>query len=76
MRGEADDGVIPVAPRERRLFAGLCKLVEDACEFEMVSALEPAELRSELFLRAAELRRKGEFDREKLLGEKNGLPSV
>ena len=60
---------IPVAPREKRVFAGLCKLVEDTCEFEMVSALEPSELRAEIFLRAAELRQKSEFEREKLLGE-------
>jgi uncharacterized protein len=63
---------IAVAPREKRLFLGLCKLLEDACEFEMVSALEPAELRRELFLRAAELRRKGDFDREKLFAESAG----
>jgi len=59
---------IPVAPRERRLFAGLCKLTLDACEFEMVSVLEPAELRSEIFARAAESRRQGAFDRAALLG--------
>ena len=60
---------IPASPRERKLFAGLCKLVEDACEFEMAATFEPAELRSEIFLRAAELRRLGEFSRDVPLSE-------
>lgn len=60
---------IQVAPKERRLMFGLSKLVEDSCEFEELEGLEPAELRSEVFLRAAAARRVSgaEFDRAGVL---------
>jgi predicted nuclease of restriction endonuclease-like RecB superfamily len=48
---------IDVAPREAKLAAGLLKLIEDACEFESESEIEPRQLRSDVFTRAAELRR-------------------
>ena len=63
---------IECAPRERRLFAGLVKLVEDESEFEMPEGPDPQALRSEVFLAAAERRRAAEpgaFDRQALLGE-------
>jgi uncharacterized protein len=48
---------VEVAPREAKLAAGLLKLIEDACEFESESEIEPRQLRSDVFTRAAELRR-------------------
>ncbi|HEV8248127.1 MAG TPA: DUF790 family protein, partial [Polyangiaceae bacterium] len=70
-REELEDAfeAIQVAPSERRLFAGLSKLVEDECEFEMVAALEPSELRGELFSLAADRRKNGEFSRASVLSE-------
>ncbi len=60
---------IEVAPKERRLMFGLAKLVEDSCEFEELEGLEPAELRSDVFLRAAAARRlvDADFDRGAVL---------
>lgn len=64
---------VEVAPREAKLAAGLLKLIEDACEFEAESQMDPVKLRAELFARAAELRRSlGEdqrFDRAAALAE-------
>ena len=48
---------VEVAPREAKLAAGLLKLIEDACELEAESEIDPRTLRSELFQRAAERRR-------------------
>ena len=48
---------VPVAARERRLAAGLVKLVLDRCRFEPASDLDAAELRADLFGRAALARR-------------------
>jgi predicted nuclease of restriction endonuclease-like RecB superfamily len=47
---------VHVEPRETKLAAGLRKLIEDACEFETQAAVEPAELRSQVFLAAAAAR--------------------
>jgi predicted nuclease of restriction endonuclease-like RecB superfamily len=62
--------------RQRKLFLGLTKLVEDSCEFAVDSRIEPARLRSEVFLTAALERRNlaaGErFEREQLLGRVAG----
>jgi uncharacterized protein len=62
---------IEVAPRDKKLAAGLQKLIEDACTFETLADCEPRELRSDLFLRASAARQKlGErFDRQQLLTE-------
>jgi hypothetical protein len=68
---EACDVVVGSA-RDRRLAAGVLKLVEDRCEFEADPAVPPEELRREVFLRATELRRQvedGEFDRGVVLAE-------
>jgi predicted nuclease of restriction endonuclease-like RecB superfamily len=48
---------IEVLPREVKLTAGLLKLIEDACEFESESEIEPRQLRSDVFSRAAAQRR-------------------
>jgi uncharacterized protein len=53
---EAFDAV-DVSPRDKKLAAGLQKLVEDGCTFEAHADLDPRQLRSEVFLRAAEARR-------------------
>jgi hypothetical protein len=64
---------LEVGLRERRLAAGLMKLVEDGCRFSQSAPVNPAELREELFLLASASRRQmgaGEsFDRERLLSE-------
>jgi predicted nuclease of restriction endonuclease-like RecB superfamily len=58
---------VTVAAREQRLAKGLHKLVLDRCTFEEGGAHEPAELRRDLFLRAAQARHDGLFDRAALL---------
>lgn len=56
-----------------KLAAGLKKLIADECTFEAESGVPPAELRRELFTRAAEIRRAlpegATFDRESVLSE-------
>ena len=75
-RDEIDEALaaIDVEPRDERLKAGLAKLVDDRCEFEIDAApstdasLDAAELRRTLFLRACATRRAlspdAHFDRE------------
>jgi predicted nuclease of restriction endonuclease-like RecB superfamily len=57
---------VALAPSEARLGRGLFKLATDACEFDEGAALDPIELRRELFTQAAHFRRSGvgEFDRD------------
>jgi uncharacterized protein len=71
---------VEVASREAKLAAGLIKLVEDACEFDAESPIDPRKLRSEVFSLAAAARRnppEGQrFERLALLtqaGESHGL---
>lgn len=71
---------VEVAPREAKLAAGLLKLIEDACEFDAESEVDPRALRSELFLLAAAARhdhsKDHPFDRQALLeaaGKPHGL---
>ena len=73
---------VEVASREVKLAAGLLKLIEDACEFDAESAVDPRTLRSQLFLLAAAARREHSkerpFDRAALLesaGNAHGLPA-
>ncbi|MEY4544186.1 MAG: hypothetical protein RL685_381 [Pseudomonadota bacterium] len=47
---------VEVASREIKLAAGLRKLIDDACEFDSESAVEPPALRAQLFLAAGEAR--------------------
>jgi predicted nuclease of restriction endonuclease-like RecB superfamily len=60
---------IEVGPRERKVAAGLQKLIEDACQFEVEAEPEPRQLRSVLFMRAAQERRlhRHAFDRGAVL---------
>src|SRR5690606_6849837 len=73
---------VEVGPREKKLSGGLLKLIEDRCEFEAQSPVEPRDLRSEVFALAAELRREhgANFDRrtvfEKLSAERSHEPST
>lgn len=62
-------GELVVAARERRLFAGLCKLVEDEATFEGGAVLDapPDQLRHALFTDAARARKEGTFDRAALI---------
>jgi uncharacterized protein len=68
---------VEVASREVKLAAGLTKLIEDACELEAESQIEPRQLRSELFSAAAAARRAlaehEPFERKALL-ERVGQP--
>jgi uncharacterized protein len=64
---------VPVEPREVKLAAGLRKLIEDGCEFETQSELPPPQLRSQVFLAAAQARARVEagqrFDRAAVLAQ-------
>jgi uncharacterized protein len=60
---------------------GLAKLLEDRCEFEVDSEVDPAELREKVFIAAAEARRGGvPFDRGAVLarvaGDTGSVPEV
>jgi predicted nuclease of restriction endonuclease-like RecB superfamily len=46
---------------------GLAKLLEDRCEFEVDSEMDPQELREKVFLAAAIRRKAGAFDRSAIL---------
>ena len=59
---DAWDAAIAEAKRPK-LAAGLKKLAADACNFEASSELDPIALRRDVFLRAAEARKAGTFDR-------------
>ena len=56
---------VAVAAREQRLARGLLKLVTDRCVFEEGAAVDPIEVRRELFLRASAAR--AGFDRQAIL---------
>jgi hypothetical protein len=62
---------VPVGARDRKLAAGLRKLVEDRCTFDVGSEQDPADLRAVVFERAAAARRALEpgqhFDRQAVL---------
>ena len=64
---------VEVASREAKLAAGLLKLIEDACEFDAESPVEPRKLRSDVFSLAATARKtlqdEHRFDRRALLEE-------
>ena len=64
-------GQVGVAPSENRLARALFKLALDKCEFDEGVAIDPVELRREIFTRAANLRKStsGEFARASLLQE-------
>jgi len=62
-------GQVAIAPSENRLARGLFKLALDTCEFDEGVAIDPVELRREIFTKSADLRRStsGEFVRTNLL---------
>jgi predicted nuclease of restriction endonuclease-like RecB superfamily len=62
-------GQVAIAPSENRLARGLFKLALDTCEFDEGVAIDPIELRREIFTKSANLRRStaGEFSRTSLL---------
>ena len=60
-------------PEDRRLSAAVTKLVRDGLQFQEMDAQTSAELRRDLFRRAAAARRAGSFDRARLL-EEAGAP--
>lgn len=68
-REEFEEACAAVAtgPRERRLCDGLCKLIEDRCEFDAEAPVDPEELRREVFLRASQARTEGTFERQSLV---------
>jgi predicted nuclease of restriction endonuclease-like RecB superfamily len=65
---EAWDSV-HVAPNERKLSLGLQKLIEDDCDFEETTAMDPRALRESVFLLAARARQASSFDRARLFTE-------
>ena len=64
---------VAVEPRDRKLAAGLRKLVEDLCAFAADDRIEPRSLRKDLFERAAAARRalreQERFDRAAVVAE-------
>jgi uncharacterized protein len=51
------------------LFQGLAKLLEDRCEFEVVSGHPPPEIREKVFAEATKRRAEGTFDRDAVLSQ-------
>ncbi len=70
---EAALSAIPTGASERKLGLGLRKLLDDACTWEAEPEVDPAELRAEVFHRAAAVRRAlgddEHFDRAVVLEE-------
>jgi uncharacterized protein len=64
---------VPLSARERRLGAGLLKLVLDRCHFEAASTIDAPALRADLFARATTRRRElpigSELDRTAMVAE-------
>jgi uncharacterized protein len=77
--GQVCSGV-PTTPSERKIAAGLLKLIEDRCGFEGSETLDARLLRAELFMAAsAALRALGEgecFDRNRFVREQAELRAV
>lgn len=73
-RDEFDEACagIDVQPGERRLADGIRKLIEDRCEFDAEGAIDPAELRREVFLEASAARAAGRFDRRAIVEQVGG----
>lgn len=64
---------VEVAPRDRRIAAGLCKLILDSCGFAEPTGLDPVAVRDTVFALAARARRAlpagRRFDRQAVLAE-------
>src|SRR5579871_1727536 len=70
-RGELDEELEEMIGNHpgQILFQGLAKLLEDRCEFEVVSDQPPPEIREKVFAAATKRRAAGTFDRDAVLGE-------
>lgn len=55
---------LQVPARERLLWQGLKKLIEDRCTFAVSTDVDPVELRHRLFAKASQLRLRTNFDRD------------
>jgi hypothetical protein len=70
---DAAAAAIEVAARDRVAALGLRKVLDDRCEFEGPSGVDPEEVRRDVFLAAAAAQRalgvRAEFDRAAVLGE-------
>lgn len=70
---EAAKKAVEVSAADRLVALGICKLIEDRCAFQAVSALEPEEVRKAVFLAAARAHRalglREELDRAAVLAE-------
>jgi uncharacterized protein len=71
-RGEAEEDVVETIGDDPTQLVpqGLAKLLEDRCEFEVDSTIEPEELREKVFLAAAAARSAGGgIDRQRILNQ-------
>lgn len=70
-RGELEDDLEELIGNHpgQLVFHGLAKLLEDRCEFEIVSSHPPDEIRERVFLLAAAQRKAGPFDRAAALAQ-------
>lgn len=69
-RGDLEESwnEMPTAAKDVKLAAGLRKLVDDMCEFEVDQEIDPLKIRETVFELAAKIRGQGDFDREAILG--------
>jgi predicted nuclease of restriction endonuclease-like RecB superfamily len=78
-RGELESalGAVDAEARDAKVRAGLAKLVLDRCAFEQTEAVNPEELRTALFSRAAAARREhGHLDRAAIVAEIAGAHAL
>src|SRR5262245_47988272 len=70
-RGEIDEDVEEMTADDplALVHQGLAKLIEDRCDFEVVSGKPPEELREAVFAVSARQRSEGAFDRDLALRE-------
>lgn len=70
---DAAAGAVEVSARDRVTALGLRKVLDDQCEYDAPSGVDPEEVRREVFLRAAEAQRaldvRQELDRAAVLAE-------
>jgi uncharacterized protein len=70
---DAEVGAVEVAARDRVTALGLCKVLDDQCEYEGPSGIDPEEVRRDVFLAAAAAQRalgvRAAFDRAAVLAE-------
>ena len=68
---------VPLKVYDRKLAAGLLKLITDRCEFEMSEETDPVALRQRVFMEASRIRRSAEqesdFQRDAVLADAGGF---